>query len=873
MLTQDGPSAAPSKVAPPQADEEADFNEATKDLLNFESPEKPAKTVHLPPENVQKERLQEQEAEQRRKSSSQRPQPSHLQTQTELASSPSSTVDARSAATPLPPEDSPDTSPDSEVAEEDVPPPKELRPTADEQAEKDEHDRLLEAQKEIARQQALGDVGVDVETPDQQLRWEEREAAAREAEEQAARDDNGPEQNAKDAAGETEAEQVEDAMQVDEETARRHPSASPQAVSSEVVLASQTASSTLTQDSTTEEDGDNITVTPRTKAAKADATLIRAPAESANHAAPPHAVVDQASSPRKRHKSTTIAEDVTLSQSPTRLDMTRRRRSSFEPISPMTMRHTQDSLSAPPTTPAPSSRQVQRSSSQQHTPPSYYPMPGELASLRGAADDPEKDYLEPLFRIQANDANTNRNTPLPELVRSASKTLSTDDQFTSMHERQDYRILRRIYQLQNANKWSLRQMQKSAEPEQPLTHHDHMMAEMKWMRKDFRAERRMKKSVCAWLAQRCADYVSLHGQPAEQRQLRVQVDIPGPDGTVTFRKRQVKEEQLPELEPSGDSAAEDDHMPSTPKATDLLPMRLIVDAELIDTVSELQKVGKLNQALQQLPVADRLGTIQPEKNVPSRSMAQVSRFVEGKVLPRHAGPNRKRSRFDYEDTNEPDDKPSIKRLREESSLPPEDQDNALFHSDNKHIRDRLHANNSFRPPSEFQMPATPFYEFRNGSQWIWEDDQKLRKLAKDYSFNWSLIAEEMTLPSRYKSGMERRTPWECFERWVELETLPAEMRKTMYFKTWFSRLEQSQQAVERRYQAQVQAIQAAQNGAQPVHAPMRRRTLPSRVEKRKNTRYLWLVDAMRKLARKREGQAFKQAEGMVNSHALLRRFH
>ena len=137
---------------------------------------------------------------------------------------------------------------------------------------------------------------------------------------------------------------------------------------------------------------------------------------------------------------------------------------------------------------------------------------------------------------------------------------------------------------------------------------------------------------------------------------------------------------------------------------------------------------------------------------------------------------------------------------------------------------------------------------------------RLRRLAKEYSFNWSLIADELQTPSNVKSSAERRTPWECFERWVELEQLPAEMKKTIYFKTWYQRLETSQQAAERRYQAQVAAMQAQNNGQ--THVPVRRRTVPTRVEKRRNTRYLWLVDAMRKGARKKEQTAFKQAEGL-----------
>jgi hypothetical protein len=57
------------KVAPPQPEDEANLTVATEELLNLEgSPPKQAKTVHLPPKDVQEERLREQEAEKRHKS-------------------------------------------------------------------------------------------------------------------------------------------------------------------------------------------------------------------------------------------------------------------------------------------------------------------------------------------------------------------------------------------------------------------------------------------------------------------------------------------------------------------------------------------------------------------------------------------------------------------------------------------------------------------------------------------------------------------------------------------------------------------------------------------------------------------------------------
>lgn len=836
----DGAVVMPSKVAPPSADEDAQFTAAARDLLDLESPQRPAKTVHLPPQDVQEERKRERDEavqEERRKSV-------YLQAQAELASSPSSTVGAYSAATPLPLQESPDTSPDSETAGHEMLPPKDLRPSSEEQQAKEEHDRLLAAQKVIAQQEARGEEA----TPDDQLQWEAREAAARDAEERAAREQRaGPEADFNHAAEQTEAEEVMEDVRANEAADQTSSLAPSQ---KEGVNGTATAAQHVTAE---QEDDDNITVMPRSK--------VPQPIEASRQQRPPPPtprMTTRVSSGAmsRRSVSDILGETPVQSAEPSR-PRVGREISSPEAVSPMTVRHTQDSANIPAVIALQQTPQRATRQSSHQTPKGAFTSLADLAPLKGAAEDPERDYLEPLFRIQAHDSPQNKWTKsLPELVKVANKSMSTHEQFATLHERMDYRILRRVYHLQNANKWSLRQMERVKEPEQPVTHMDHMMAEMKWMRKDFKAERQMKKSVCAWLAARCAEWVA--ADKVERKALQVKTRSPEAKQAMSL------EDHPPELEASGDSAAEDDMAPPTPRDEAHLPSSLIVAPELTDLVCDLQRAGTFAKALQSLPV---VGLSETTAKVGIESLTAVSKFVEGKVLPSVAGPIRKRSRYDYED-DAPllDDEPESKRLREERSLEPEEQEVALFHPENKHIRDRLHANNAFRPPSEFAMPSITFYEFRNGSQWIWEDDQKLRKLAKEYSFNWSLIADEMTLLSRYRSSAERRTPWECFERWVELETLPAEMRKTLYFKTWFQRLEQSQQAAERRYQAQVAAIQSqAQQNGQQAHTPQRRRTVPTRVEKRKNTRYLWLVDAMRKLARKRENNAYKQAEGKFDN--------
>lgn len=851
----------PAQVAKPLPEDEARLSAPAKELVDMQQSSRPAKVVHLPPQSVQEESLHERElGEEQRRSEAESAKSQRLNIPNEAASSPSSTVGGYSAATPGPPQDSPDTSPDSDIAQAEVPPPKELQPTVEQQRENEEHDRLLAAQKEIARQEALGDVAA---TPDDQLRWEEREAAAREAEERAAREDGkGPEPNAKDNNLITEARQiVEDIEAAEMDVNSRLDVSGDQAGREDVEERERrTTQNQVQADVRMQDDDDTIAVAPRVKAPlNVNTSSIRS--SSARQSDPAtsrrEGLMTRVSSGVLRQKS--VPEILGQDHSQSAADSSPTVRKVSEAMSPLTRRHLSDYTGNPPIEPMQQTAQPTRpaqSHSRQRASSTVDSALDQLSSLKGAAEDPERDYLEPLFRIQAHDSPSTRTRALPDLVKMGSKTLFTEDHFTAIHERLDFRMLRRIYQLQNANKWSLRQMEKVKEPEQPISHHDHMMAEMKWMRKDFKAERRMKTSVCAWLAERCAEWVAADEE--EKKMLRVKVKAHQPKDADP-----LPENDVPELEHVGDSAAEDDALPPTPRAGSPLGTTLVIAPELAGAVEELRRSGELPKALKSLPIVNWA----PKQSSQVKPTA-VSRFIEGKVLPKASGPARKRSRYDYEDEAETlETQPQLKRLREEIS--PEATDCALFHADNKPIRDRLHSNNAFRPPSEFLMPSIAFYEFRNGSQWIWEDDQKLRKLAKEYSFNWSLIADEMALPTRYKSSAERRTPWECFERWVELESLPSDMRKTVYFKTWFSRLEVSQQAAEKRYQAQVASIQqqATASGSQ-AHIPPRRRTIPTRVEKRRSTRYLWMVEGFRKLAKKREQAAWKQTE---SARAALQR--
>ncbi|KAL9617421.1 MAG: hypothetical protein Q9160_007778 [Pyrenula sp. 1 TL-2023] len=484
--------------------------------------------------------------------------------------------------------------------------------------------------------------------------------------------------------------------------------------------------------------------------------------------------------------------------------------------------------------------------------------------LRKVSDDhifnrQQRDYLYSLFVAKANSAP--RGPSLGQLLASANKSLSTSDYMVEQKEQKSVRTLKRIYQLQNANRWPLRQMDRSAEPPRPTSQWDFVMDHARWMRTDFREERRWKIAAARGVAEWCAEFIA--GDGAKRKSLQVQIRPPKFLKDHESADLDTKHAMNPESSPKQSTpdlipAAEDDSI-SEGFAEDPRDISLSQTPAAIFSLSSTEfnfcysRTAAADKLLEELPL------YQPTKAEPElaqsdlaerrdakwrKNIVPISKYATTKVRLVPSTPPRKRSRYSY----------SPERDSHEPSEPfkPEQTDVALFMPENKHIRDRIHPGHSFRPPTEHPMPTQGFYESRMSSQWTGAEDDELRKLVRDYSYNWSLISSCLAPKTTYHSGADRRTPWECFERWIGLEGLPADMSKTPYFKAYHARIEAAQKTVA----AQQQAAQQQAGGGQM--SVRRRTTLPLRVDRKRNSKHLALVDAFRKLAKKREVAAQKQ---------------
>ncbi|ORY69950.1 uncharacterized protein BCR38DRAFT_481107 [Pseudomassariella vexata] len=499
------------------------------------------------------------------------------------------------------------------------------------------------------------------------------------------------------------------------------------------------------------------------------------------------------------------------------------------------------------------------------------------------------DYFTPLF-VQGYSNGQKWMKPLEQILHHAHKTVSTPDSYTQILDNQACKVLRRVYQLQHADKWSLRQPKRCPEPSRQESHWDVVLREMKWMRTDFREEGKWKRAVARNLASACADWVALKDYPEEQRELQVNAAFPRYpprptwiDGDLEWDKHFTDpndgEEQdvenhpnPPDLVPSAgiDSPLEQDDEPHE-NILDTVAPSAIFALESDDVVFGLHHSPNTDRLLDELPMygsplkvpnTDMTALGRDPDSRWKRDVLPISKYVEGRIELVSKEPPRKKSRYQY--AQEDDDEEVL--FSQQSSTPaplePQNPHVALFQPANKAIRDRLHAGHQFRPPNEHTMPLQAFYESRSCSQWTVSEDDELKGLVREYSYNWSLISSMLSTKSSFTSGAERRTPWECFERWVMLEGLPHDMQKTQYFKLWQTRIDAAQQVIRQQNQNALaqqaqQQQQAGPNG--PVTPVVRRRlSLPLKVERRRNQKHLTMIDAMRKLAKKRETAIQKQ---------------
>ncbi|KAK9463599.1 uncharacterized protein V1516DRAFT_618175, partial [Lipomyces oligophaga] len=390
-------------------------------------------------------------------------------------------------------------------------------------------------------------------------------------------------------------------------------------------------------------------------------------------------------------------------------------------------------------------------------------------------------------------------SPLASLVPYSHKSLTTENYFTSYMESTLVKTVARMDELKRDKKWSLRQPQRFRAPKRTKCHWDYLLEEM---------------HITAL-------------QQASLRKIRANI--------ITLLKDMIEDYWLRGKESC---------------CVHSLPPRLLSDEELT-TVNNSESNIIVRSILDEPDTKNQCGifsprhfaALTPPKDDIFRDMIEelpivpISKFA---MIPFNASPERI-STWKARILEESDEASLSGQLRsgEDSAHKP------LFISES--ARRTVYV----KAP---MPPALKYVEYGVPTIWPPQDDATLLRLAGEFMYNWDVVAENMNIRNSWgvNSNIERRTPWECFQRWMQLEP---------NFKSTDLRGPYTRAA-----QAWIEATHRAQTHTKRRMIPI---GIPPDNTQRGQRRLRWggMFEAIRKSIRKREGARRFGATGAAASAA------
>ncbi|WEJ93085.1 chromatin modification- protein VID21 [Yamadazyma tenuis] len=472
--------------------------------------------------------------------------------------------------------------------------------------------------------------------------------------------------------------------------------------------------------------------------------------------------------------------------------------------------------------------------------------------------------------------------PLIKLLPGAHKTLTTDSFESALLEGKIAVLYSRIEELKRQGKWSLRQPLKYQDPmlrknKKPLkAHWDHLIREAHWMAIDFKEQTKYKKACCVSIAQAVSDYWTygkeasciktkpiefIEDKPEQEEQEQVAVEETAYEEDKKMEV-DVQEDLGEELEKTGEvkeeeeTAVEPDPVPTiraeTPDAAAIdVKLLLEIPPEGDNALEEINKheisiPAKVEDKSSIFKMHLDLNDMQKIESSIIRNLPKFTAFDEEEL------PNLGSQAL----------KPDSDNIIPVSKLLyPFEEDDGFFKIlvKEKHIEPKAYAIpgyqkglfgtqghrrfNYLKPP---KPPLIKNIEYRSPTIWLPQDDKYLIHYVAEFCFNWDLIAEHLssTVASmkRYESNIERRTPWQCFERYIQLnEKFQFGDMKGPYSyqaQQWLEQAHRAQSTTKRR----ISPLGIGNDSIQRGH---------------RRLRWASMFDAMRKCMRKRENQMAK----------------
>ena len=490
--------------------------------------------------------------------------------------------------------------------------------------------------------------------------------------------------------------------------------------------------------------------------------------------------------------------------------------------------------------------------------------------------------------------------PLIKLLPGSHKALMTENFELALLEGKIAVLYSRIEELKRQGKWSLRQPQRFYDPfthikktKKYVFHWDSLLEEAKWMATDFKESLKFKKACSVLIAHAVKDYwkygkvVCVKRKPIvhllEKKEEPVATVNPenilktsnSPEDMEIETAEQVKVNEAATVAEVSVSAPEDKEEGSkdaestvpalrvnatgevpilcsmlSPEEIEIrneieshkIPFNLHVDVNELKKIDQsiiknLPKYTPFGEEIHIAPSAPQLGSsVPPAEVIPAAAPTPALKSGVNSMVP----VSRLLHPFEDDDDwykvvlKESNNK---KTGKNSSNTSPPEYQKGLFGFQSRRRFSYL------KPP---KPPLIKNIDYRSPTIWLPQDDKHLIHYVAEFCFNWDLIAEHLlsltaTLKT-YKSNIERRTPWQCFERYIQLnEKFQFSDMKGVYAyhaQKWLEHAHKAQLTTKRRISPLGVGTESIQRG-------------------HRRLRWASLFDAMRKCMKKREIAAAK----------------
>ncbi|KAJ3057512.1 chromatin modification- protein VID21 [Rhizophlyctis rosea] len=345
--------------------------------------------------------------------------------------------------------------------------------------------------------------------------------------------------------------------------------------------------------------------------------------------------------------------------------------------------------------------------------------------------------------------------PVVPLLAQSNKVLTTKDWQYAREEYKQMKLLRTIEALKADHSWSFTQQKRFVPPTRPKSHWDLLLDEMKWLREDFRQERRwrmaMAYSMALWVMEwhaaedKASVCVSRRGMAIPQRD--------SPAATTSPPQDVAMADANPGNEESQETAAiENAHSslqrPASPQR-DYVPALISPDYDSsMFHVSDNWFSRKSDNSTYGPPVPD---TSEVFIEGGSHPIIPVTKLMSEKRVAQDV--------YRWDEWGRP--KEEFMPDEHVKSLPGNER------YSNASVESAIFLPNEPSDTEERYRPAQPKTLPTKSVPWSSEEDEALLALVIEYKRNWDLVSEALRT-ARQRRNFYSRTAWECFERYNQI---------------------------------------------------------------------------------------------------------